>query len=176
MAFQGTLDIREVKDGLWELLAPLVYKGREQTFIIPAGFQTDLATIPTAFRWLLSPTGKYQKAAVLHDWLLRTRTVSPEDADGIFRRAMRELDVSFLRRYMMWAAVRLAHHLQGASAAEFRVWLLVAIPSALFMVLPTAVVVVFLTIYWAADYLVSASVGEAKPHFMLGADAIKRRL
>jgi hypothetical protein len=175
MPFVETLDIREVADGLWELLAPLTYQGRKQRFVIPAGFRTDLTSVPTAFRWLLSPTGKYQKAAVLHDWLLSTHAVSVADADGIFRRAMRELDVSFIRRYMMWAAVRLASGLQGASATDLRVWLLVTIPSILFLALPTAVVVTFLAIYWVADYAVSSAVDEAKPHFMLAADAVKRR-
>ena len=46
---------------------------------------------------------------MLHDWLLDKEKppVSRIDADGIFRRALRELGVPFLRRWIMWAAVRL---------------------------------------------------------------------
>ena len=52
----------------------------------------------------------YTMAAILHDYLWRERAAKGEmdwiDADGLFRRAMRELRVPFLRRWIMWAAVR----------------------------------------------------------------------
>lgn len=46
----------------------------------------------------------------MHDYLWRKKAVTGEiswlDADALFRRAMRELDVAFLRRWIMWSAVR----------------------------------------------------------------------
>ena len=49
-------------------------------------------------------------AAIIHDYMWRERAAAGEmdwvDADGVFRRAMRELGVPFLRRWIMWAAVR----------------------------------------------------------------------
>lgn len=36
---------------------------------VPAGFVTDFASIPRAFWVVLPPTGKYGKAAVVHDYL-----------------------------------------------------------------------------------------------------------
>lgn len=44
-----------------------------------------------------------EEAAIVHDLLwreyARTGRISYHDADGMFRRAMRELDVPFLRRW-----------------------------------------------------------------------------
>lgn len=60
--------------------------------------------------WFLPRYGRYTKAAVLHDYLwseaVPAGLLTRADADGIFRRAMRELQVPFLRRWIMWAAVR----------------------------------------------------------------------
>jgi hypothetical protein len=148
---------------------------------VPAGFHTDLASIPPAFRWLIAPYGKYTKAAILHDYLLHERVVSVADADGIFRRSMRELDVSFLRRWMMWAAVRAAHRLSGATAGEVVAWLLVTIPSLLFLALPAVVVIVWLSLFWVLEYVVFAGLlptkhhAKNKPHWLLAADAVKKR-
>jgi hypothetical protein len=47
---------------------------------------------------------------VLHDWLvttgLTTGVVSSRDADGLFRRVLRELGVPPVRRWLMWTGVR----------------------------------------------------------------------
>jgi hypothetical protein len=60
--------------------------------------------------WFLPRYGRYTKAAILHDYLWRVVVpggqLSRLQADGIFRQAMRELNVPFLRRWIMWAAVR----------------------------------------------------------------------
>lgn len=41
---------------------------RAGEMVIPAGFQTDLASIPQALWWLLPPYGKAANAAILHDF------------------------------------------------------------------------------------------------------------
>ena len=88
----------------------LVYKGNRDEFEVPVDSETDFASVPDMFQWLIRPTGQYTKAAVLHDYLWRHRhdDVSYHDADGIFRRAMSELGVPLLRRWLMWSAVRWA--------------------------------------------------------------------
>ena len=91
----------------WVLSRRLIYSGRDHEFLIPAGFQTDFASVPRPLWVLFPPYGKYTKAAVVHDWLYVERPVSRKDADGIFRRIMRELGVPWWRRYLMWAAVRI---------------------------------------------------------------------
>jgi len=105
-----TLTVRRASDQLWEVVEPLVYRGRSDTFVIPAGFRTDFASVPRVVVWLIPRFGRYTVAAVLHDWLvtegLATRAVSSRDADGLFRRVLREEGVPPLRRWLMWTGVR----------------------------------------------------------------------
>jgi hypothetical protein len=103
------------------LWAPLLHDGPSGRFVVPAGFDTDLASIPRALWWLISPGGRHGKAAVLHDYLYRVRPrvsytgegfeavmdLARGQADRVFREAMREDGVGLLRAWVMWAAVRL---------------------------------------------------------------------
>jgi len=105
-----TVDVRQVDDVTWEVLRPLVYQAAWDRFVVPIGQRTDFASVPRVFVWLLPRYGRYTKAAILHDYLWRVAVpagrISLIDADGILRQAMRELGVPFLRRWIMWAAVR----------------------------------------------------------------------
>jgi hypothetical protein len=78
---------------------------------VPVHKRTDFASVPRAFVWFIPRYGRYTKAAILHDYLCSVAVpagrIGRIDADGIFRQAMRELGVPFLRRWIMWAAVRL---------------------------------------------------------------------
>jgi hypothetical protein len=109
-ASDSTVDVREVDDRTWEILRPLIYHGKVDEFVVPEHERTDFASVPRVFVWFLPPYGRYTKAAILHDHLWRVAVpsgvTSRLDADGIFRQAMRELGVPFLRRWIMWAAVR----------------------------------------------------------------------
>lgn len=102
--------VQQLDDENWQLLEGFEYKGRDQTFEVPDGQRTDFASVPRPLVWFLPRYGRYTKAAILHDFLWREKAGTPEvswrDADAMFRRAMRQLDVAFLRRWIMWAAVR----------------------------------------------------------------------
>ena len=119
--FLSALVVKEVGVDEWVRQADLVYEGRYETFTVPAGTRTDFASIPGQLRWFVPKYGRYNRAAVLHDWLSARadrREFDRADADGIFRRSMRELGVGLLRRWLMWAAVRLASRLEGADAGH----------------------------------------------------------
>ena len=107
MPFLTGLDVKEASNDNWELLEPLVYQGNTDLFTVPTGFFTDLASIPRVFRPFFPRYGIYRKAAVLHDYHYIVQLVSRKDADGMFRRVMRELGVGRIRRYLMWLAVRI---------------------------------------------------------------------
>jgi hypothetical protein len=83
--------------------------------------------------------------------------ISRIDADGIFRQAMRELGVPFLRRWIMWAAVRLGAlaNPEGRKrwwAEAWRVALIAAI--ALPVITPAAaVIVITLLIFYLVELL-----------------------
>ncbi len=74
---------------------------------VPAGFITDLASIPKFF-WALvgSPNGRYGKAAVIHDYLYFKQIYSRQKSDRIFYEAMQSLQVPFWRRWSMYHSVR----------------------------------------------------------------------
>jgi len=114
------------------------YAGSRDTFLVPAGTKTDLASIPWPFSLWLPPGGPWALAAILHDHLYRTKPwvtytvgsegvfrqpqlrearkmndyllesrLSRKDADGIMKRHMRELGVSWLKRNIIYLGVRL---------------------------------------------------------------------
>lgn len=88
------------------LLSAFQYDSSLGTIGVPAGFITDFASIPE-FLWnILPPTGKYGKAAVVHDYLYRTpEAASKEIADAIFLEAMKALGVGWFTRYAMYWGV-----------------------------------------------------------------------
>lgn len=127
-AFSGQLYIVSDSATTWALTSSLTWTGTKgDTFTVPVDFVTDFATVPRVLVWKTLPYGPYTRAAVLHDWLLtqlagwdRALRADPDkpplydlpansrDCDGIFRRVMEDLGVSWLTRWQMWAAVRLA--------------------------------------------------------------------
>ena len=102
--------VEAVDDDNWSVVEPFTYVGRTQRFPVVAGMKTDFASVPRVFVWFLPRYGRYTLAAILHDHLWRNEApagrITYVEADGIFRRAMRELGVPFAKRWIMWAAVR----------------------------------------------------------------------
>lgn len=96
---------------LYELTEPLTVVmevGSGQLRItVPAGFVTDLATVPRVLWPLMAPYGKHQLAAIVHDYLYQcVGDVSRFLADAIFRDLMAHLDVPLWRRVLAYYAVR----------------------------------------------------------------------
>lgn len=73
---------------------------------VPSGFGTDLVSVPNIFAWFIPRAGRYARAAVLHDYLW-AQGYDRRVADRQFRLAMQTAEVSLLRRWIMWAAVRM---------------------------------------------------------------------
>ena len=90
------------------LTVNLQYQVLQTTFVIvvPAGFVTDFASTPRALWSVIPPTGRYQLAAVVHDFLYWDQGCTREQADAIFRVAMAESNVKPYERDLMWQAVR----------------------------------------------------------------------
>lgn len=109
----------------WRLTAPIAYDvgsvGSGETITVPAGATTDFASVPR-FAWSIIPAdGAWLKAAVVHDWLYRTRGTCQLDgevyrtrpapytraeSDAIFKEAMGVLGVGSLTKAIIYAAVR----------------------------------------------------------------------
>jgi hypothetical protein len=107
MPFHNKLSATETdpENRRWTLNYNLRYQGGWQLFVIPKGFETDFASVPRAFTAIIPKQGRWTRAAVLHDWLVSKGVVSRKDADGIFRRAMKESGVGWQRK-VMYAALR----------------------------------------------------------------------
>lgn len=99
----------DTDDGLWKVVEPLIYQSdvAGHTFTVPAGFLTDLASVPRLpfAYWLTGGTAN--AAAVIHDYLYVTRAVSRKVADNVLAEASKVTGVPAWRRGLMWTAVRL---------------------------------------------------------------------
>jgi hypothetical protein len=113
MPFLNTLEVTLIRgkeeDGrqMWKLVEPFMYASRivGQTITVPAGFETDFASVPRLPLAYLIGGGEANEAAVVHDFLYVSKQTSKEVADNVFLEAMEESGVSWWRRKMMWAAV-----------------------------------------------------------------------
>lgn len=89
----------------------------EQVLTVPAGFYTDLSSIPAAARWIVSKSGPHLEASIVHDWLYRawtdyrlgSRRLSDwVFADDVMAAGLRQLrDYSGFKRGVVLFAVRL---------------------------------------------------------------------
>jgi len=91
-----------------KLVKKLIYysKSLNQMVAVPEGFITDFASVPRIFWNILPPSGKYTKAAVLHDYFYQTHLVDKKTADNIFKEAMECLGVSKFKIWCMYNAVK----------------------------------------------------------------------
>lgn len=82
-----------------------------KTYIkVPNGFITDFATIPRFLYSIFPPIGRYNKAAMMHDYLYDSSCylkISRKDCDLFFLQAMQILGVEIWIRYSLFLGVRL---------------------------------------------------------------------
>ncbi len=106
------------------LRSDLVHEGRPHpgrpgsgtTYVVPAGFTTDLTSVPFPLWALIAPFGRQTRAAILHDHAVRSlrpplrsaeRLRERDAADLRFRDALLDSDVPRLRAYLLWAGTSL---------------------------------------------------------------------
>ena len=76
---------------IYRLEAPLVYDSGERIITVPAGFETDLASVPRLPIVYMLWGDRAHREAVLHDYLYRIDSVPDlprADCDELFRQAM----------------------------------------------------------------------------------------
>jgi hypothetical protein len=90
-------------------------------------FLTDFASVPAIFTWLVPKSGRHLPAALVHDGLVHPRgeptyvssgghVIDRVGADRVFRDAMRDSEVGFVRRWLVWSVVTLATIAGGSEA------------------------------------------------------------
>jgi hypothetical protein len=115
------LDLRDTDSQVRAtLLEPIRYDLRQvgtdadyfyRTITVPAGFPTDLASIPRPL-WSIpgfSPFDRIARPAVLHDWLYRNGFrlgLTRADADDILAAAMLADGEGWVVRNLVWLGVR----------------------------------------------------------------------
>ena len=108
-SFTSPLDVRHLDGRRWEVLQPFTYylDEEEGVIMVPKGFVTDFASIPRLFWSIIGhPTGRYGKAAVIHDYTYYTAMYVKWKCDLIFLQAMKVLKVWAFKRWLMYQAVR----------------------------------------------------------------------
>jgi hypothetical protein len=104
------LDLHYLDGRAWRLLSAFTFGSVTLARVIevPRGFETDFASIPRVLWPWLPPTGRYGKAAVIHDFLYRTLGVATRaEADQVLGEAMEELGVGWWTRQVIYRGVRL---------------------------------------------------------------------
>lgn len=137
------VELLQVEAKQFELLAGFHYQhpdGNSSFTVTPKILgRTDLTSVPSFFRWFVSPYGRHTLAALLHDCLIEhpkaeLATVHGQvpdrrNADDIFLVALGELEVPYIRRHLMWAAVTVSTRLFYSGWAvrlAMGLWMLVA--------------------------------------------------
>lgn len=97
----------ERESGRYEVFQEFEYYqevNKESKILVPKGFKTDLASIPRFIWSFLPPNGKYQKAAILHDYLCVMNRLSQELREGKHKGDKVEDGVSLPdgKEFMIW--------------------------------------------------------------------------
>lgn len=74
---------------------------------VPAGFVTDLTSIPREFWSFLRPDGNYTYPAIIHDYLYWEQNVTKDQADLIFKYGMQDFKIDPITINTIIAAVKL---------------------------------------------------------------------
>jgi len=106
--FTNELELRPCNDGRNWIVAHVfgLFTPLTGLIVVPSGFLTDLASIPRLFWNILPPFGKYTRAAVIHDFLYRTRICSRKTADRTLLAGMKLCGVPLWQRVLIYGNVR----------------------------------------------------------------------
>lgn len=106
MPLQTPLQTEYLGGGKYRLLQDLVFQIGDDTYVVPAGFETDFDSVPRLpiVYWIFNERAKEE--AVLHDFLYHIK-YDRRKADIVFNQAMKEKRLNPLLRLPIFWAVRL---------------------------------------------------------------------
>lgn len=124
IVLERTLEMAEQR---FRMQRRIAYRDREYGELLvpadPGGFETDLASVPAVFAWLVPRSGRHLPAALLHDGLVHSPGQEPSyvgeheidrvQANRVFRDAMADTGTGVVRRWLMWSAVTTATMFDG---------------------------------------------------------------
>lgn len=100
--------LTRVNEQFFVVAHPFVYttEDRLNRIEVPAGFLTDLASIPRAVWWFASPFEAAAGPAIIHDYLYWTQACTKEEADLVMYNALDQTGIGNMRRESIYFAVR----------------------------------------------------------------------
>lgn len=107
------LDVRYIDGINWRILSDFQFVSPSADFpsvLIPAGFETDFASIPRVlWRWMPPTDHRIGRIAVVHDWYYRSPwvNVTREQADNALRSGMQPLGANCFDRELVYWGVRI---------------------------------------------------------------------
>lgn len=106
--FLTPLRVEQIGNDRWLVKDVLIYisEALNRAVLVPAGFETDFASVPRLPFVYLAFGNTAHSAAVVHDYLYSTEQAERSDADKIFLEAMKVLGIPFAKRWAMYTAVR----------------------------------------------------------------------
>ncbi|MBN8439518.1 MAG: DUF1353 domain-containing protein [Candidatus Accumulibacter sp.] len=91
-------------DNYWLLLEDLTFESVRESdsryfkITVPAGFVTDLASIPVPLNVIYDKSGRYSSAGILHDYLYWTQFCDREKSDRLIKEGLKATGSSYITR------------------------------------------------------------------------------
>lgn len=108
-SFTDPLELTYLDGRTWCVFAEFDFASEvlERIIRVPKGCTINFASTPRLFWNIYPPTGRYGKAAAVHDFLYGTPGLATRlDADRVFLEAMEALGVDWFTRHLFYVAVR----------------------------------------------------------------------
>lgn len=113
-SFKDPLILEDVGDGTFIVRKSFSYSlgeiGSNIIITVPENFRTDLASIPSICNIIVPKLGKYNKGAVIHDYLYSLCRLGKFDrtiSDAVFYEIMKVCGVRLTQRVLIYVILRL---------------------------------------------------------------------
>lgn len=126
MKLEAVQNTNKHGDSLWRVIDDVRVKIAPRMYVqVPAGYVSNLGTVPRWARWYVSPSeGGFVRCFVVHDYMC-DEDADPSDgqheksgysrwiADSVLYELMVRAELPWHKRYIVWLAVRLAARWKG---------------------------------------------------------------
>ena len=108
--FTGKTILERIDASKYKLKSALTFKTEYIEVTVKNGLLTDGASIPRLFWTIIGcpMTGKYVGSALIHDGLYASEAIPRKEADKLFIKMLADNGVGYIKRKLMYAAVRVA--------------------------------------------------------------------
>lgn len=107
--FTGKTILERIDSKNYKINSNLSFENNDFKVTVKKGLVTDGASIPRIFWSIIGcpSNGKYVGSAIIHDGLYMSEIISRKDADKIFLDMLKHNGIGYIKRNLMYFAVRL---------------------------------------------------------------------